>query len=350
MSYRSKTIAAGAKLAIFVLVSLVVIATIAATIRPFQGSGRHEYRAVFLSASDVKPGDQVRVAGVVSGTVTEVELDRHARAVVTFDVDEDLKITSQTQAQIKYLNLLGNRYVSLSGSQGELLEEGATIPVQRTQPALDLDALFAGFKPLLTALSPDDANALAGDIVATLQGEGGTVTSLLRHTADVTTNLADRDEVIGRVVKNLSTVLASVDSHQAGLNDLVLQLNRYLGGLAADREAIGDSIAHIDAMAAETARLLRDARPSLKADIARLRDVAAGLDTPTNRGLIDEALRTLPDKLARVTRVASYGSWFNFYLCNLRVDIDTEGADDLVSLLLGAVRNISLHDTSPRCN
>lgn len=348
MNYRMHAWSSGAKLAAFVVISLAVIVVIAATIRPFRGGGQHEFRAVFASASDLQTGDQVRVAGVVSGHVTGVSLDDDTHAVVTFEVDGDLPLTVATKAQIRYLNLLGNRYLALHGSRGARLEPGSTIPIANTSPALDLDDLFAGFKPLFTALSPADANALAADIVQTLQGEGGTVTSLLRHTAQVTSNLADRDEVIGRVVDNLGEVLATVDAREQGLNTLVSQLNRYVGGLAGDREAIGESIGHIDAMAAETAGLISEARPDLKGDVTDLGRVARTLNSTENRELIDDALRTLPAKLARISRVASYGSWFNFYLCNLSVTLG-DAHDELLSLLLGDVRGISIHDTSDRC-
>ena len=81
-------------------------------------------------------------------------------------------------AAIKYRNLVGQRYVALDQGAGDLdpmLPPGGTIPLDRTTPALDLTALFNGFKPLFQALSPDDVNQLSGEIIQVLQGEGGTV-------------------------------------------------------------------------------------------------------------------------------------------------------------------------------
>ena len=60
----------------------------------------------------------------------------------------------------------------------------------RTSPALDLNVLFNGFKPLLTALDPEQVNQLAYELVRVLQGEGGTVTSLLGRLSSVTNTLA----------------------------------------------------------------------------------------------------------------------------------------------------------------
>ena len=77
----------------------------------------------------------------------------------------------------------------------------------RTTPALDLTVLFNGFKPLFQALSPADINKLSYEIVQVFQGEGGTLESLLAHTASVTSTLADRDQVIGDLIDNLNEVL-----------------------------------------------------------------------------------------------------------------------------------------------
>lgn len=352
MSRRSVTVRAAVKLSLFLLAAAVVTLTVAGTIRPIGSGGTEEYHAILLSASDLKPGDQVRVAGVVVGRVSEVTLDPDGHARISFTVDEDLDLTTETRSEIRYLNLIGNRYLALSegrrGAEAEVLTAGGTIPVERTRPALDLDQLFTGFKPLFAALSPDDANALAADLVATFQGEGGTIRSLLQHTAEVTGNLADRDLVVGRVVENLTTTLQVVDADQAGLNQLITQLGRYVGGLAADRQVLGGSLDGIADLAGATAALLDDARPALRADVDRLADLVAMLDTPTNQALVDEALRVAPPRLARITRVASYGSWFNFYLCDLGLDVQGAGGGT-IEQLLGDIERITIHDTSPRC-
>ena len=90
------------------------------------------------------------------------------------------------------------------------LPSGGTIPVSRTKPALNLTELFNGFQPLFQALTPTEVNQLSMNIVKVLQGEGGTVGSLMSNTASLTNALADRDELIGRVIDNLSAMLKTV--------------------------------------------------------------------------------------------------------------------------------------------
>ena len=91
--------------------------------------------------------------------------------------------------------------------------------------------------------------------------------------------------------------------------------------LAADRKAIGASVANLSGLTAEVADLLTQGRPYLKADIAQLRRVMTILNKPSNQAALDEVLNRLPLMLARQTRTGTYGSWYQYYLC------DFDGSD-----------------------
>jgi len=186
--------------------------------------------------------------------------------------------------------------------------------LERTTPALDLTELFNGFQPLFTALTPKAVNELSSSIVQVLQGEGTTVDSLVAHTASLAQALADKDEVIGRVIDNLNAVLASITSRGTALRGMVSTLQQLVSGLSADREPIGEAITALGALTDSTAGLLASARPPLAADIAALGDVADNLaaDLPT----VDTFLQRLPVKMDQIGGLVSYGSWFNFYLCS----------------------------------
>lgn len=342
---------AALRLLVFAVVSIAITATIAATIRPFGASEpRETYRAVFASASRLAPGDDVRVAGVAVGKVTEVGVTRDARAEVTFTVAKDLPLTVASRAEVRYLDLAGNRYLALLDPRGDnaLQAPDQEIGTDRTQPALDLDDLLDGFKPLLVALSPADVNSLALDIVRTLQGDGATVQSLIARTASLTTGLAERDQLIGSVVTNLNAAVGSVAERQGQLEELISQLRVLAGGLAADRTSVASAIGHIDTMTGLTADLLAQSRPSAKADIASLRSIVDTLSSPLGTAEIDHALDHLPDKLARLSATASYGSWFNYYVCGIRVSLGA-GFPELDQWINEQLAQIHVVDTSGRC-
>jgi phospholipid/cholesterol/gamma-HCH transport system substrate-binding protein len=304
------------KFGLFAVVTVLATTLLAATIVSISFTPEHTYKAVFSDVTSLEEGDDIRVAGVRVGEVEEIAIKDRTLAEVTFTVTEDRPLLAGTGAVIRYRSLVGQRYIALTEGAGDgtRLPPGGTIPLSRTQPALDLNALLNGFKPLFAALSPKDVNQLATEIIKTLQGEGGTVNSLLAHTASLTTTLADRDQLIGSVIDNLNTVLATLDQRGARFSGLIKQLQRVISGLSADRKPIGESLVGINNLTEATSGLLEDARPPLKADIAELTELTGTLNK--NEKTVEGVLKRLPDKLDKLTRTASYGSWFNFYLCD----------------------------------
>ncbi len=306
------------KLVIFIVVTTLATGLLAVTIGNISFGDAKEYKAVFSDATGVVNGDDVRIAGVKVGNVQDIEIFDRNKAVVTFEVDADAQLTASTVAAIRYRNLVGQRYIALSQGVGgpSLLREGATIPLERTTPALDLTVLFNGFKPLFEALSPNDINQLAYEIITVFQGEGGTLESLLAHTASVTSTLAGRDQIIGELIDNLNQVMVTLGNRDEELSDLLINLRRFVSGLASDRKAILGSLESVSDLAVETSGLVSGIRQPLAKDIAELRKVAGTLDR--NKAELDRAIKVLPIKLEKIGRTAIYGSWFNFYLCDFK--------------------------------
>ncbi|WP_207400501.1 MCE family protein [Actinomadura roseirufa] len=325
-----RTTSAAIKLGIFVALTSLATGVLAMTIGNLHFGATRSYKAIFTDVAGLLDKDDVRVAGVRVGQVEKIRLYRGNLAEVTFSVQKSgvlrAGLPSSTQVQVRYRNLMGQRYLALSdgaGRPGEYLRPGGTIPVTQTRPALDLTALFNGFRPLFRALEPEDVNKLALQIVQTLQGEGGTVNSLLAHVASLTSTLADRDKVIGEVVDNLNTVLGTIDQRHDELNRLITNLRGFVGGVSADRKAIFDSIAAINDLTGTTEDLLADARPGLRDDIAGLRRLTGTLNA--NAGALDGGLQRTPRRLEKLVSISSYGSWFNMYICGLDAKVRLPG-------------------------
>ena len=356
----TQTIVAGIKLGIFVLVSLLVTGTLTAIMGSFSFGSETEYKADFATASMIQKGDDVRVAGVTVGSVKKVQIMNRTDAEITFKVKKSLPLTTDTRASVRYLNLVGDRYMALDqGDPGAgRLAKGATIPMSQTTPALNLTELFNGFQPLFQALQPNEVNQLSLNLIKVLQGEGGTIGSLLDNTASLTNALADRDELIGKVVDNLSSLLKTVDDRHAQLSTLVIELRKWLTNVAQDRGTIGDSVESLSGLSAELAKLLTLGRPYVKADVAQLRRLTTILNKPKNQAVLDEVLNRLPDLLTRQTRTGTYGSWYQYYLC------DFDGKIILPDLIPGKknsqipglaeidkkLKNLSFFSSAKRCD
>ncbi len=314
-----KTTSAGIKLIVFMVVTSFLTFILAATIGNFGVGASTKYHAQFSDVTGLLAGNEVRIAGVKVGKVDKIAL-KGKLADVTLSLEGNRKLTEGNTLQLRYRNLVGERYVAVVEGTGSAtpMKAGGTVPLSRTKNALDLTVLFNGFRPLFQALDPKTVNEVSFEIVKTLQGEGGTVDALLARTASLTTTLANKDAVIGRVVDNLTSVLDTLDNRDTELNSLVTQLQRLAAGFAADRQTIGSSIAGIGDLTDATTSLLVDIRPGLKGDIVGLQKLAKNLDD--NKAVVDGVLQRLPDKLNRIVATATYGGWFNFYLCGLEIN------------------------------
>ncbi|MFF3593891.1 MCE family protein [Kitasatospora indigofera] len=309
-----------AKSVVFVLVTTFATAVLALGIADTGVGDTVGYHARFTDTTGLTAGDSVRIAGVKVGRVDRIKVVDHRIAEVRFSVARGRPLPASVTASVKYLNLVGQRYVDLQQGAGPVdrsLAPGATIPLERTTAALDLTQLFNGFQPLFQGLSPTDVNQLAGELVQVLQGEGGTVDNLLRTVGSLTGTLAGKDRVIGEVVDNLNTVIGTVNDRESGFRDLVATLQQLVTGFAGDREPIGRSITAISALTTSTAGLLEDGRAPLKDTIGQLGRLSANLAVGTPQ--LENFLRQTPEKMRVIGRAASYGSWFNLYLCQATV-------------------------------
>jgi phospholipid/cholesterol/gamma-HCH transport system substrate-binding protein len=317
------------KLVVFIVVTTLATSVLVVTIGNVSFSAKTDYKAEFVDATGVVKGDDVRIAGVRVGTVSDVQIVDRTRALVTFSVEDSTTISKATHAAIRYRNLVGQRYISLSDAIGDSapLPDGATIPVTQTSPALDLTVLFNGFKPLFQALSPADINQLSYEIVQVFQGEGGTLEGLLAHTASVTSTLAGRDQLIGDLIDNLNQVLDHLGDRDVQLSRLITTFRTFVGGLKDDRQAILGSLEHISALSSQTADLVDGIREPFVDDISQLRRLAGNLDA--GKAELDRALQVLPIKLNKIGRTATYGSWFNFYLCHFQGRVRLPGGQSV---------------------
>jgi phospholipid/cholesterol/gamma-HCH transport system substrate-binding protein len=356
MSRNSTTVAAGIKLGIFTVVSLLVTGLLAAIMGNVGFGAGTTYRAVFSTASMLEKGDDVRIAGVSVGEVKEVEHYHRSEALVTFRIQADVPLTTASRAEIRFLNLVGDRYLALEEGgerSAEALEPGGTLPIEQTKPALDLTTLFNGFQPLFQALDPQQVNDLSMNLVQVLQGEGGTVQGLLQKTASLTNTLADRDELIGQVVDNLTQTLTTVDSRHRQLSDLVIGLKNWMTDLARDRSTIGSSLKNISDLTVVVADLLREGRPLIKSDVAKLRRLASLLNRKESRAQVIEMLDRLPESMTDQTRTGTYGSWYSYYLCgvNARITLPS-GLGDIpgIKQLTDALNHLDFRSSAPRCN
>ena len=314
------------KVGIFVAVMLLLTGALFAIFAQYRGAPDNRYSAVFEDASSLKSGDSVRVAGVRIGTVNSVRQQPDNSVIVGFGADRNIVLTSGTKAAVRYLNLVGDRYLELLDAPGssQIFPPGSQIPADRTMPALDLDLLLGGLKPFVRGLNPQAVNALTNSLIQVLQGQDGNLESLFSKTSAFSTALADNKQTVQQLIDNLNTVLATIAKDGDKFSGTVDKLQQFITGLASDRDPIGTAITALDSGTASLTDLLTEARAPLAGTVDQLARLAPILDSDKER--VDIALQKAPKNYKKLVRLGSYGSWINQYLCGMSVRVtDLEG-------------------------
>jgi len=302
----------------FAITAILLLVLLVNTMHNGVSGSTRSYSALFTDVSGLRVGDDVKVAGVRVGRVNSIEVEQGGQlAKVGFNLVSQQPILANTDLVMRYQNLVGQRYLAMvqPANHEAALPAGSTISTKRTDPGFDLTQLLNGFRPLFEVLQPADVNKLAGSLVQVLQGEGGTVDSLLQQTATLTTFVANRDQVIDSVLTNLTPVLNNLSGHGTELSATITSLEKLMQGLAADRQQIGNAVDGIGQLVGSTSDLLAQAQQPLISSVHQLRIVAGSLDQTSAQVIAAvNAFRTVFGGLGRAT---SYENAVNVYVCSL---------------------------------
>jgi phospholipid/cholesterol/gamma-HCH transport system substrate-binding protein len=323
------------RFAIFVLCCLLGTFALLAIFAQLRLQKETTYNAEFTNVTGLQEGNFVRIGGVEVGKVKKISINSKAIAVVEFSTDDSVVLTEGTKAAIRWADPIGGRFLALQEGAGGVkrLSPGQSIPTDRTEPALDLDTLLGGFRPLFRALDPEQANALSGQLIQAFQGEGATIGSFLSQAAAVTNTLADRDDLIGQVIGNLNTVLGFLGDQSNQFAKAVDSLSELVNGLAARKGDISNSVAYINEVAGSVADLLVQARPAAQNTIHQA-DRTAGI-VVADHDYFDNLLNTLPDAYHALARQGIYGDFFSFYLCDAVLKLNGKGGQPVYVKVAG---------------
>ncbi|MFZ2510444.1 MAG: MCE family protein [Gordonia sp. (in: high G+C Gram-positive bacteria)] len=308
------------KLGVFVVVMVLVMTGLVMIFSRYQPGRTESYTALLASASAMKSGSKVQIAGVEVGAVNSVHLNRDNVAEVDFSVNRAFQLPKSARVLIRYLNLTGDRYLELqpgNGAPGDYLAPGAVIPIEQTEPALDLDNLLGGFKPLFRTMSGEQVNELSAALIAIFQGQGPALQQLLNATDGFTNTLADRDKLIGSVIDNLNNTLGLLEADHTGLDQSVDRLQQLISGLSGDRDVIGRFISESAEATNGMGNLLGTIRPDIKGALTGLGQTSE--QAVKAEPFIRQLLADLPGDFKTLSNLGSYGAWLQIYFCRIRL-------------------------------
>ncbi|MDH6246513.1 MlaD family protein [Mycobacterium sp. OTB74] len=316
----------GLRFGAFVLVMAVLTGLLFAVFGDWRGGAASAYSAVFSDTSRLKAGDTVRAAGLRVGTVRDVELRPDGTVLVTFDADPVVVLTEASKVAVRYLNLVGDRYLELINAPGStrMLYAGSQIPIDRTSPALDLDLLLGGLKPVIQGLNPQDVNALTASLLQVLQGQDVNLQSLFARGASFANTLAGSSRDIEQMITDLNTVATTIANNGERFTQAIDRLHRLVGELAQQRDTIGGAVDSLSRGTATIADLLTNVRPPLADTVNQLNALAPIIDD--RKDSLEDALKRAPGNYRKLARLGSYGSWINYYICGFALRVsDLQG-------------------------
>ncbi|WP_067660672.1 MCE family protein [Nocardia harenae] len=306
---------------LFAVLATVLTYTIWSTLQRSVAGDTDGYSAVFTDVLGVRVGDDVRMAGVRVGRVDDIDFVDGYHAEIDFSIQDRQRLTTTTKALVRYQNLIGQRYIALMpGTEaGTELKPGGTIPLERTEPSFDVSALLSGFEPLFQVLQPDQVNSLSETLIQALQGDGVSLSALVTQAAELASTFGERDELLGAVIGNLSSVMAGLANRADELETLITQARALMDALYAQGENLKSSVDQVARSTDSLVNLVGMVQP----DLARAQDTATtGVALLLLNGAsLDRAAVELPDFLNAVARFSSYGAYGNAYICRLDVSL-----------------------------
>lgn len=304
------------KLLVFVTVGVLITAGLAmaiGNIHPF----RHEYAvtATFDDVTGLLPDDNVKVAGVVVGKVKAIRVD-HGRAVVKMGIETDVRVPSNSEAIIRWRNLLGQRYVYLvPGDSATVLRSGDRI--RNTRSVVDLGELFNRLGPIVQAIDPAKVNDFLDAVVAALDGNEVKLRQAVDDLATLTSALAQRDEAIGRLIQNLDTVAGTITSRDREIRAVLDNLLALAATFHDNTDVLNQAITDLGDVSNNMSVLLSNNRDEIDRIIANL-DALVGV-VRQKLPQLDDTLNHLDEGAAALFRSASYGEFLNQEVLCIRV-------------------------------
>lgn len=231
----------GVRLAVFAGVMVLLLVGVFQTIaRPVRGD-TDTFAAEFTDANGLKTGDDVRMYGVGVGKVKGLSLNgNHAR--VTFTLQRERPMFSNSTLAVRYQNLTGQRYVDIQQPPDpeRRLSPSDLIGTEHTVPAFDVTTVFNGLQPVLREMTPGDLNQFATSMLAVIEGNGTGMGPALDAIDKLSKYTTDRQSVITTLVRNLGQVSDRLGGKSGNAIALLTQLTTLVEGVQQNVDGLVD--------------------------------------------------------------------------------------------------------------
>jgi len=293
-----------------VVMTVLFLVAFNADAMPVIGGGQ-KYQAEFAEAGGLKAGNEVRVAGVKVGKVTDIELDG-ATVVVTFRA-KGVRLGDQTTAAVKVKTTLGQKFLSLDPlGRGEL---DGPIPRAHTTTPYDVNAAFSDLSSTIGEIDTDSMEQSLAVLADAFENTPESVRTTLKGLTDLSKTISSRDDELADLLEATSKVSGTLKNRNAEFARLINDGSDLLGELERRRQSVGKMLAGTASLGTELRGLVKDNEKQLRPALAKLDKVADILQR--NQDELDEALEKLGPYYRMLASATGNGHWIDSYVCGL---------------------------------
>lgn len=295
------------------VIAALILGAFKADSLPLIGGG-DTYYAQFSDSSGLKPNDEVRIAGVRVGKVTSVDLDK-GKVKVTFKISDPAKFGQNTGARIKVKTLLGSMFMALEPAGPGQLEEGSTIPADRTRSAFDVVQAFSGLAETAEEINLDDLAKSLNVVAEATQNTPEELRTTLDGLSRLSANVAARDQQVNELLGSLKKVSKVISTRDEDIITLMRDGDTLLRALVQRREAVNRLLVSTSTVSTELTALVRQSRADLTPALSNLQGVVGVLRK--NQKNLDDSLRLLAPFYRVFASTLGTGPWFDVWISNL---------------------------------
>lgn len=294
------------------VLALLTLAALDIRDLPLVGQGA-TYTARFPEAAGVLPDDDVRVAGIRVGTVSDVSLDGND-VVISFKAP-DTWLGDQTRASIEIKTLLGQKYIELDPAGATPLDPDVSIPRSRTTSPFDVIDAFSQLTTTVEGLNTQQVGQSLTTLAQTLDGASGPIRPALDGLSRLSRTISSRDQELTHLLENTRVTTQILADRDGDIEKLIRNGNLLLEELRSRKAAIDDLLNGTVALSEQLRGLVADNRETIGPTLEKLNGVLSTLQA--NSANLENGIRLFAPFARVFANVVGNGRWFDAFICNI---------------------------------
>jgi phospholipid/cholesterol/gamma-HCH transport system substrate-binding protein len=271
-----------------------------------------QYSAYFAEAGGLAAGSDVQVSGLKIGSVSSIALDG-PKVLVTFKVDDSVRLGDRTEAAVKTRSLLGAKVLEVVPRGNDTLS--GPIPLDRTTPAYEVADALGDLAATIEGLNTGQLSQSLATLAETFAQTPPDVQIAVQGLARFSQSLDTRDAQLRALLANANKATKVLAERSDQVVSLISNTNALLAQLRSESAALDEVSGNLSALSRQLSGFISDNREQMRPALDKLNGVLTILANRKER--LQLAVKRLNDYAMSLGESVSSGPFFNAYLPNL---------------------------------